>query len=198
MDALVAGRRPRGGEGLVEIVERSEGRGAEDSEFERAGGALESCPRAAEARRGMGDQRLDVERPQVDRGLEDEAGEGAGLALAERASGGILDLHAPARELRRYAPGDRRIGRDEGRGLARRLENLAHGDRERERLLGFVFGDDDRHAVEGGGDGGGRKRRFAPAPEVRRVRRAQRFAEERRARGERSRRSAERPHVLAR
>ena len=41
MGVPIVGGRPRGGEGLVEIVERSERRGAENSELERPGGALE-------------------------------------------------------------------------------------------------------------------------------------------------------------
>ncbi len=144
----------------------------------------------------MGDQRLSRERPQVDCGLEDEPGEGAGSRLPERASGGILDFDPPARQLRRNAPGDRRIGRDERRGLAGRLQNFAHCDGERERLVGLVVGDDDREAIEGGRDRGGRQRRVAFAPKIGRIRGAQGFAEESRARGERGGRSAERPHLL--
>ena len=65
MRVTVCRRHPRGGERLVEIVERGDRRGAEDSEFERARRRVELRARATEPRRRMGDQRLGVERPKA-------------------------------------------------------------------------------------------------------------------------------------
>ncbi len=153
MRVAVRRRRPRVREGLVEIVERGDGRSTEDCELERAGGVVALLQRAAEPRRRMGEKRLGVERRRLDRRLEDEPRERARFALAERAPSRILDLHAPSRQLLRHAPGDRWIGRNERRRLARRLQDFAHGDGERERLLSIGVRDDDRDPVEGGGDG---------------------------------------------
>ena len=77
-------RCARRSEGLIEIIERADRSGAEDTEFERARRRVEISPGAAEAGRGMGDQRLGGERREILRRLEDEPHEGPGLGLAER------------------------------------------------------------------------------------------------------------------
>ena len=153
MRVTVLSCRPRRAERLTEIVERGDRSGAEDAEFERPRRRVELRARAAEPRRRMGDQRLRPKRPKVLRRLEDEPRQGARLALAERAARRILDLDAPTRQFSRHAARDRGIRRDQGGGLARRLEHFAHRDRERERLLGLVVGDDDGNVFKRGGDG---------------------------------------------
>jgi hypothetical protein len=79
--------------------------------------------------------------------------QGARLALAERAARRILDLDAPARQFSRHAARDRGIWRDQSGGLARRLDDFAHCDSERERLLGLVVGDNDENVFKCGDDG---------------------------------------------
>ena len=77
-------RCPRRSEGSIEIVERADRSGAEDTEFERARRRVEVSPGASEARRGMGEQRLRGERRKIVRPLEDEPRERPGLGLAKR------------------------------------------------------------------------------------------------------------------
>ena len=93
----LAGRR----EGPVKIVERGRAGWREIGEFERARGAFDVGARAAEARQGMSEEGKKRARRELDRGLQDEPGQRACRALAERAPRRILNLDAPSRELRR-------------------------------------------------------------------------------------------------
>ena len=107
MGVAVFGCCPSRLERGVEIVERGDRRGAEDADLERPRRRVLLGAAAAEARRGMGDQRLDRERAEFEGRLQDEPRQGARLGLAEGASGRILDLYAPAREFGRNPAGDR-------------------------------------------------------------------------------------------
>ena len=145
----------------------------------------------------MREEREERPRGEFDRRFEDEPRQRARGALPQRAPGRILDLDAPAGEFGRDAARDRRIGRNERRGFARRLQRLAHGDRQRQALLILVVGGDDRDALKRGGEGERRQRPPALAPEIGRFGGTKRFAQESGARGERGRGRAERRHVLA-
>ncbi len=98
----LAGRR----EGLIEIVEGGKRDGAKYGELEGARRAFGVGARTAEARQGMSEEGKKRARRELDRGSQDESGQHACRALAERAPRRILDLDAPSRELRRHAARD--------------------------------------------------------------------------------------------
>ena len=197
MRTRVCGGLARRREGLIEIVEGAKRDGAKYGELEGARRAFDVGARAAEARRGMSEEGKKGARRKLDRGFKDQPGERARGALPQRAPGRILDLDAPSRKLRGNPARDGRIGRDEGCGLARRFERFAHGDRQRQGLFVLVVGDDDRNALERGGDRGRRQRALAIAPAVGRFGGTERLAHEGRARRKRKRGRAEGRHVLA-
>ena len=109
----------------------------------------------------------------------------------------FLNLDTPSRELRLDAARDRRIGRDESCGLARRFEHFAHGDGQRQGLFVFVVGDDHRNAFERVGDCGRRQGALPIAPAVSRFGGAERFAQKCSARRKRRRTRAEDRDVVA-
>ena len=188
----VLGGLARRRERPFEIVERGKGDGAKDRKLQRPRRGFDLAERAAEADRGMREEREKRARRELDRRLEDEPGQRARRALPQRAPGRIFDLDAPAGKLGRDPARDRRIGRDERRGLARRLQRFAHRDRERQRLFILVVGDDDRDALKRGGEGQRRQRPPPFAPEIGRFGGTKRFAQESGARRKRRRGRAER------
>ena len=116
--------------------ERAAQRGRRRARAPRAASQT-TAARGRSAADGWAISALSVARPEVARGVEHEPREHAGRASRRACAGGILDLDAPAREFGGDArAGDRRIGRDQRGGLARRLQSFAHRDGERERLLG--------------------------------------------------------------
>ena len=61
---------------------------------------------------------------------------------------GIFDPDAPSGKLGRDPARNRRVGRNERRGLSRSLQRLAHSDRERQGFFMLVIGDDDGNALK--------------------------------------------------
>ena len=94
-------------------------------------------------------------------------------------------------------PRNRRIGRDKGRGLAGRLQRLAHRDRERQAFFSLVVGDHDCDALKRGGKSQRRQRPPPLAPEIGRLGGTERFAQEGGARLKRRRGRAESRDILA-
>ena len=90
------------------------------------------------------DQRMLEQRQQRHRrellggGRRDAEQQGAGGGLRQRLAGAVVGLDAPAREQRRNAPRELPVGRDQRRGLARRLQRLAQRERDRLRLRGRI------------------------------------------------------------
>ena len=76
----------------------------------------------------------------AERRLGRQPREHAGRRVGERIAAGIVDRHVPARERRQHAAGQRAVGRDQRRGLVRRLHRLAQRDRDGQRLLLGVGG----------------------------------------------------------
>ena len=173
--------------------------GAEDAELERAGSGIADRDAARPNRAAGWAISAWIASGRKSRAASRTSRASAPASVcAEGPPGRILDLDAPAGELGRHPARDRRIRGDEGGGLARRLQDFAHRDRQGERLLRLLLGDDHGDALERLRDRGGRERRLAIAPGVGRVGRAQGFADERGARGERPLRGAERDHLLPR
>ncbi len=82
MRVTVKGGFTRRREGAIEIVEGRERDGAKDGELKRARRRLDLFQRATEADRGMREERKARARRELDRGFEEEPGQGAGRALA--------------------------------------------------------------------------------------------------------------------
>ena len=160
---------------------------AQDADLERPRRVVERRRRAAEPSQSVAKHRDQLRRGEVARRRERQPSEYARLRLAKRASGGGFDVDPPTRKLGGDAPRDRCVGGDQRGGAAGRLERFAHRAGERQGLLVFVGGDDDRHAGERAFN-----RRFREpvvgalaAPGVGRVGWAQRLTEKTRASAER-------------
>ena len=178
MRVPVVGRRARRRERPFEIIERRKRDSAKDRELQRPRRGFDLLERAAEADRRVRKEREKRARRELDRRLKDEPGQRARRALSQRPSGRIFDLHPPSRKLGRDPARDRGVGRDEGGGLARRLQRFAHRDRQRQRLFVLVVGDDDRDALKRGGEGQRRQRPPPFAPEIGRLGGTKRLAQE--------------------
>ena len=129
---------------------------AEDADLERPRRVVERLRIAAEPRQPVAEQSGERRRREIARRGERQPRQHARLRFAERPAGGRFDLDPPTRELGGDSPRDGDVGGDQRRGAAGRLQRFAHRAGERQRLLVFVGGVDDRHAGERAFD-----RRFA-------------------------------------
>ena len=98
-------------------------------------------------------------RPALGERPGEQAEKRARRSERERPAAGIVDLHAPAEELRRDPPGEPAVGSHQRRRLARALQRLAEQQRDRRRLLPRTGAIDPADAVQRGGAGGRVERR---------------------------------------
>src|SRR5262249_61037796 len=81
-------------------------------------------------------------------GVRRQPREPPGGGIRERIAAGIVDRDLPAFERRQHPARQGAVGRDQGRGLVRRLERLAQADGDGERFLLGVGGFGHRHGFE--------------------------------------------------
>ena len=154
--------------------------------------------RRAEPRQRMLEEREQLDRGQpLERRVGDEAREHAGCGLRERIAAGIVGRDVPAFERDQNPPRQRAVGRHQCGGAPRRIERLAQGDGDGERLLLDVRRLDHGDGVHRPRERAGRVRRGeAVTPAIGRGGRTQRLAEQDLA--AMRRRRHERHHVAAR
>ena len=116
---------------------------AEHRQLEDAGGLPAVARVHAEGGEGMLEEREEPRRlGRLGERLGEEPGEDALRQEVEPGAGGIVDLEAPAPEFGRDAPRERPVRGDQRDRRAGRLERLADGDGDRERLLLLVVGEE--------------------------------------------------------
>ena len=92
-------------------------------------------------------------KPVLDRAGEQQQ-EGCRRRRGQRDAGRIVDGHAPALHFGSDPPAEVAVRRDQRRGLARRIEGPAEGQRDNPRLLARIAADD---AAEVGAERGGQR-----------------------------------------
>jgi len=124
-------------------------RAAQDGLFERRDRARVSAFGDAEPRERVleeGEQRN--RRKPAERGVRRQPREPSRGRVRERVAAGIVDRDFPALQRRQHPTRQGAVGRDQGRGLVRRLERLAQANRDGERFLLGVGGLDHRPGFE--------------------------------------------------
>src|SRR5262249_34281894 len=87
-------------------------------------------------------------RKPAERRIRREPREPSGGGVRKRIAAGIVDRDLPALQRREHAARQGAVGRDQGRGLVRRLDRFAQANGAGERFSPGVGGFDDRHGFE--------------------------------------------------
>ena len=122
---------------------------AKRGELERAGGAAARGAVGAEGGERMAEQRQQRRRrPAFREHGRNQPQEHGGGRVAERLAGAVVGEDAEAAELGRHASRERAVGSDQRRLGAAVLDRVAQHERDRDRLLLLVGGDEQAHAVD--------------------------------------------------